>query len=55
MRQKMASAQIFKGTVSRGSYFFESLYALMVFTVFQKLYTTLYNYKLFICFCEITY
>ncbi len=32
-----------------------SLYALMVFKVFQKLFTTLYNYKLFVCLFKITY
>ncbi len=30
-------------------------YALMVFKVFQKLFTHLYNYQFFICFFEITY
>jgi hypothetical protein len=28
---------------------------LMVFKIFQRLFTTLYIYKLFICFFEITY
>ncbi len=42
----------FKGTVSRGGYFLEvyifylvlSVYALVVFKVFQKLVTTMYNF-----------
>jgi hypothetical protein len=29
--------------------------ALMVFKIFQKIFDTLYNYLLFICFFEITY
>ncbi len=32
-----------------------SVYALVVFKVFQKLFTTLYNYNLLIWFYEITY
>jgi len=32
-----------------------SVYALIVFKVFQKRFTTLYNYKFLICFFEITF
>jgi hypothetical protein len=52
-----------KGAVSRHWYFFEGLNILIStfcvcpddFKIFQKLFTTLSNYKLFICFFEITY
>ncbi len=53
----------FKGTVSRDGYFFElpiifiSIFCVCadVFEFFQKLFTTLYKYLLFICFFEITF
>ncbi len=38
------------GTVSRYEYWF-----LKIQKVFQKIFTTLYNYQLFICFFEISY
>jgi hypothetical protein len=55
---------LIKGTVSGDGYFLGklytfqsvfSVYALMVFKVFQKFFTTLYNYYIFICFFEIIY
>jgi hypothetical protein len=52
-----------KGTVSRDGYFFEGVKILIStfcvcadgFQDLSKLFTTLYNYQLFICLFEITY
>ncbi len=43
--------------MSRDGYFFAglSVYALMVFKIFQKLPYSLYKYEIFICFVEINY